>query len=172
MSNKSSNTTQPSSWPNYIDPSSPQSECINEPAESLTQDFFLEENGVVFAGKHLIIDFWGVKELNNITAIELILKKAIQAANATLLHLHLHHFTPNGGVSGVAVLAESHISIHTWPERNYAALDIFMCGNANPLKALEVLQQHFKPTHSTLNTHQRGVLKNRSYNHQNGTVKE
>lgn len=121
-------------------------------------DFFIEEDGITFAGRHLIIDFWGVKALNNIASIETILRKAIQAANATLLHIHLHHFTPNGGVSGVAVLAESHISIHTWPEHGYAALDIFMCGNANPLKAFEVLKHNFAPTHSKLSTHRRGVM--------------
>lgn len=153
MSNKQPNTPLLSSWPNYIDPTS--AKCTND-AEP--QDFFLEENGIAFAGKHLIIDFWGVNKLNNIATIEEILRKAIHAANATLLHLHLHHFTPNGGVSGVAVLAESHISIHTWPEHGYAALDIFMCGNADPFKALEVLQHNFNPTHSTLSTHQRGVL--------------
>jgi S-adenosylmethionine decarboxylase len=61
------------------------------------------------------------------------------------LHIHLHHFEPNGGVSGVAVLAESHISIHSWPERSYAALDIFMCGNAEPDKCVPVLRQAFNP---------------------------
>lgn len=123
-----------------------------------TLDFFIEEDGVTFAGRHLIVDFWGVKALNNMASIEAILRKAIQAANATLLHIHLHHFTPNGGVSGVAVLAESHISIHTWPEHGYVALDIFMCGNTNPLKAFEVLKCNFAPTHSKLSTHRRGVM--------------
>jgi S-adenosylmethionine decarboxylase proenzyme len=52
--------------------------------------------------------------------------KTAARPGATLLHIHLHHFEPNGGVSGVAVLAESHISIHSWPKRGYAALDIFM----------------------------------------------
>jgi S-adenosylmethionine decarboxylase len=51
----------------------------------------------------------------------------VDAAQATLLHIHVHHFQPNG-ISGVAVLAESHISIHTWPEVGYAAMDVFMCG--------------------------------------------
>ena len=57
---------------------------------------------------------------------------------ATLLHIHLHHFQPNG-VSGVAVLAESHISIHTWPDAHYAALDVFMCGSADPDACIPVL---------------------------------
>ena len=57
----------------------------------------------------------------------------------------LHHFIPNGGISGVAVLAESHISVHTWPERQFAAFDIFMCGGAKPELAVKVLQTHFQP---------------------------
>lgn len=152
MSNKHPDNTAAFSWPNYIDP-------VSEQTAKTSNDFFLEEEDIIFAGKHLIVDFWGVKELNNITMIETTLREAIEAANATLLHIHLHHFTPNGGVSGVAVLAESHISIHTWPEHRYAALDIFMCGNAEPLKALDVLQKNFKPTRSTLHSHKRGVLK-------------
>jgi S-adenosylmethionine decarboxylase len=57
----------------------------------------------------------------------------------------MHHFTPNGGVSGVAVLAESHISIHSWPEYGYAALDVFMCGGAKPHLAIEILREAFQP---------------------------
>ena len=142
------NTTDDAHWPTYVDASS----------SDHNQDFFIEEDGITFAGTHLILDLWGVKDLNNINHIETILRQAITAANATLLHIHLHHFTPNGGVSGVAVLAESHISIHTWPERGYAALDVFMCGDAEPLKAIEVLKQGFKPENSTLTTHKRGII--------------
>ena len=71
----------------------------------------------------------------NLTDPELIdraLRDAAEAADATILHSHFHHFGPDGGVSGVLVLAESHISIHTWPERDFAAVDIFMCGACNP----------------------------------------
>ncbi len=77
-------------------------------------------------------------------------------AGATLLHIHLHHFTPNGGVSGVAVLAESHISIHTWPERDYAALDVFMCGDSQPEKAIPVLERAFEPDTVEVGEHLRG----------------
>ena len=75
---------------------------------------------------------------------------------ATLLHIHLHHFTPNGGVSGVAVLAESHISIHTWPERGYAALDVFMCGAAEPQRSVDVLRAAFQPKRLVVGEHLRG----------------
>jgi S-adenosylmethionine decarboxylase len=55
-------------------------------------------------------------------------------------------------------LAESHISVHTWPERGYAAFDIFMCGNADPRKAFSVLKQAFAPKRVVLGEHKRGVL--------------
>jgi S-adenosylmethionine decarboxylase len=80
----------------------------------------------------------------------------VDAAGATLLHIHLHHFTPNGGVSGVAVLAESHISVHTWPERGYAAFDVFMCGAAEPERTIEVLREAFRPARLVIGEHLRG----------------
>ncbi|MEL7050065.1 MAG: adenosylmethionine decarboxylase, partial [Pseudomonadota bacterium] len=103
------------------------------------KDFFIERDGVKFAGTHLIIDLFGARRLDNLKFIENTLKRCVEVAGATLLHIHLHHFTPNGGVSGVAVLSESHISIHSWPEADYAALDVFMCGDAKPHLAIEVL---------------------------------
>ena len=84
------------------------------------------------------------------------LKRCVEVAGATLLHIHLHHFTPNGGVSGVAVLSESHISIHSWPEADYAALDVFMCGEAQPQKCIEVLREAFGARDVVVKTHHRG----------------
>jgi len=110
------------------------------PAER--QDHFVERNGVRCAGVHLIIDVYGGTRLDDIDHIEATLRRCVDAARATLLHVHVHHFQPNG-VSGVAVLAESHISIHTWPEAHYAALDVFMCGKADPDKCVPVLREAF-----------------------------
>ncbi len=73
-----------------------------------------------------------------------------------MLHIHLHHFTPNGGVSGVAVLSESHISIHSWPEASYAALDVFMCGDAKPELAIPVLKEAFQARDVVVKEHLRG----------------
>ena len=109
-------------------------------------DFFIERDGHRFAGTHLIIDLDGASRLDDLEVIEKALRDSIDAAGATLLHIHLHHFTPNGGISGVAVLAESHISVHTWPERSYAAFDVFMCGDAQPLKSVPVLEAAFTPS--------------------------
>jgi S-adenosylmethionine decarboxylase len=108
-------------------------------------DHFVVRNGVRCAGAHLIIDLYGAKKLDDMELIERALRDCVEAAGATLLHIHLHHFEPNGGISGVAVLAESHISIHSWPENGYAALDVFMCGNANPDACVPVLRKAFKP---------------------------
>jgi S-adenosylmethionine decarboxylase len=115
--------------------------AASAPAED-RQDHFAVRNGVRCAGVHLIVDLFEAKHLDDIDHIETTLRRCVQAARATLLHIHLHHFQPNG-VSGVAVLAESHISIHTWPEAGYAALDVFMCGSANPDACVPVLREAF-----------------------------
>jgi S-adenosylmethionine decarboxylase len=111
--------------------------------EVAAADHFCTRNGVRCAGAHLIIDLYDAQNLNDIDYIEKTLRECVTAAGATLLHIHLHHFQPNG-VSGVAVLAESHISIHTWPDKGYAALDVFMCGNANPDACVPILREAFK----------------------------
>jgi S-adenosylmethionine decarboxylase len=108
-------------------------------------DHFALRNGVRCAGVHLIVDLHGAKGLDDIDLIEATLRRCVDAARATLLHIHVHHFKPNG-VSGVAVLAESHISIHTWPEAGYAALDVFMCGKASPDACIPVLRDAFQPS--------------------------
>lgn len=127
--------------------------CVRAAAR---KDYFIERNGVRYAGTHLIVDLRGAHRLDDIGHIESALREAVAASGATLLHIHLHHFTPNAGVSGVAVLAESHISIHTWPERRYAALDVFMCGGARPQKTLEVFQRAFRPEQMEVAEHLRG----------------
>jgi S-adenosylmethionine decarboxylase len=119
-------------------------------------DHFIERDGIRFAGTHLIVDLFGAKRLDDLAHIERTLKRCVEVAGATLLHIHLHHFTPNGGVSGVAVLAESHISIHSWPEADYAALDIFMCGAARPHEAVTVLEEAFAPSRIEVKEHLRG----------------
>ena len=121
-------------------------------------DRFVERNGLRYAGTHLIIDLWDGEHFDDIGVIELALRRAVQAAGATLLHLHLHEFTAGGGVSGVAVLAESHISIHTWPERDYAAIDVFMCGSAEPHQVVPVLRHMFKARRIAISEHLRGLV--------------
>ena len=120
----------------------PLPECGSSPQ---LKGYFIMRNGKSFAGSHLIVDLRNASRLDDIDFIEQTLVEAVNAAGASLLHIHLHHFSPGGGVSGVAVLAESHISIHTWPEHGFAALDVFMCGQCNPHEAIPVLERAFAP---------------------------
>ncbi|WP_262269300.1 adenosylmethionine decarboxylase [Microvirga yunnanensis] len=132
--------------------------AANAPADDSRLDHFIQRDGLLFAGTHLIVDLWHASNLDDLPVVEQALRDAADRAGATLLNVDLHHFSPNGGISGVAVLAESHISIHTWPEISYAAVDVFMCGNAQPHKAIEVLKGVFLPGIVTLAEHKRGVI--------------
>ena len=121
-------------------------------------DHPIERGGKSYAGAHQIIDMWAPKRIDDLKFVEAALRKSVAAAGATLLHIHLHHFTVNDGVSGVAVLAESHISLHTWPERGFAAFDIFMCGACAPYHALPVLRRHLAPATVQLSETKRGLV--------------
>ena len=121
-----------------------------------SKDHFITKDGARFAGYHLIADFWGCNKIDELDLMEQAMRDAVIASGATLLHIHLHHFTPNGGISGVAVLAESHISVHTWPEFGFAAFDIFMCGDARPHEAVKVLKAAFNPQNTLVDELQRG----------------
>jgi S-adenosylmethionine decarboxylase len=123
-----------------------------------TKDYFVSRNGVRYAGTHLIVDLWGATNLDDPDHIDAVLREGAIATGATILHGHFHHFSPNGGVSGVLVLAESHVSIHTWPERDYAALDIFVCGECDPYKAIAALKKGFLPERVQLAEHKRGLI--------------
>lgn len=140
-------------WPSHDQDAS--SSCVNS---GTTQDHFIVRDGVTYAGNHVIIDLWDAEGLDDLHLMEAAFRETIDTCGATLLHIHLHHFTPNDGISGVAVLAESHISVHTWPERGFAAFDLFMCGDAKPELAIGVLSGYFKPKRVTLNELRRGIV--------------
>ena len=93
-------------------------------------------------GRHVLVDLYDcpAELLNDVEEIEAALRAAANAAGATVLDAVLHRFSPHG-VTGVLVIKESHMSIHTWPEYGFAALDLFTCGeNVNPQEAVEVLK--------------------------------
>nr|WP_206606433.1 adenosylmethionine decarboxylase [Steroidobacter cummioxidans] len=127
-------------------------------ADADSSAWITERGGVRCAGVHLIIDLHGANRLDDQPLMERTLRRCVESAGATLLHIHLHRFEPNGGISGVAVLAESHISIHSWPERSYAALDIFMCGQARPERCIEVLLEAFSPRRAEIQELLRGRM--------------
>jgi S-adenosylmethionine decarboxylase len=126
--------------------------------ENTEVQYYGTNGHVRYAGVHLVIELWQAQNLDNIEAIDRILRRAVIDCGATLLNMHLHEFTPNGGISGVGVLQESHISIHTWPELEYAALDLFVCGTLDPYEALPALKAGFKPGKLQLTELKRGIL--------------
>ena len=112
---------------------------------NLVKDYFKTSDKSSYAGDHIIVDFWGASHLDDLVRMERAFKEAIEVSGATLLHIHLHSFSSTGGISGVAVLSESHISVHTWPEKSYAAFDIFMCGNADAKLTIPIFEKIFLP---------------------------
>jgi len=116
---------------------------------------FIERDGDIFLGAHYIADLYGCRGLSDPVFIERSLSRSALAANATILQSRFHHFAP-GGVTGVLVLAESHISVHTWPEHDFAAVDIFMCGNAAIDKAIDIIKEEWRPRRMVSKTIMRG----------------
>lgn len=111
----------------------------------------------VAPGNHLLIDLWGCSHLQDIAHIEKAMRDAAAICGATVLEVKLHSFGEDAGITGVAILAESHISIHTWPETGYAAIDVFMCGTCDPAKSVPIFEATFSPTRSKVNTVPRGI---------------
>jgi S-adenosylmethionine decarboxylase len=111
------------------------------------------------AGIHLLADLHGVAPalLQDAVGIDALLRAAAEAAGAHILHGHFHTFGPGQGVTGVLLLAESHISIHTWPEAGFAAVDIFMCGAARPQLALARIEAALRPLTKQVRTVERGL---------------
>ncbi|MBD3245933.1 MAG: adenosylmethionine decarboxylase [Candidatus Omnitrophica bacterium] len=124
----------------------------------MKKEFCCTNGHVNYAGTHLIIELWNAQKLTEEEPIKEILTAAVKACNATLLSLELHKFSPEGGVSGVGILQESHISIHTWPEYQYAAMDIFVCGTVNPYEAVPIIKDGFHPEHVQITELKRGIF--------------
>ena len=107
--------------------------------------------------KHILFELRGCPSdlLDNEEHIRLSLYVAAKKSKSELLNINAHKFDPQG-VTGLAMLADSHISIHTWPEKNLAMCDIFTCGvDATPMKAIEYLSKHFQSKDTTYSHHER-----------------
>jgi S-adenosylmethionine decarboxylase len=92
-------------------------------------------------GSHVLADLAGIDAalLRDAARLETILTEAAQRAGARVIGAHFHHFGGEHGVTGVVLLAESHITIHTWPEHRFAAVDAFMCGAARAADAVDAI---------------------------------
>ena len=127
--------------------------------KEVSKDYFITEKNIIFAGTHIILDLWNCSFSNKIASLRKMIKQAAKISRSNILHMHMHRFGKEQGISGVAVLAESHISVHTWPERNYIAFDMFMCGNTYPELASEFLIAMLKPKRKKVEIIKRGTIK-------------
>ena len=96
-------------------------------------------------GAHLLLDLYGGRDLDHPARLETVLRQAALAAGARVLEARFHHFGDTGGVTGVVLLAESHITIHTWPETCFAAVDVFLCGQSDADAAARALERALTP---------------------------
>jgi S-adenosylmethionine decarboxylase len=111
-------------------------------------------------GTHLLAELkaCNAKLLNDVKKVEMIMVEAAKTANATIVDVHFHKFSPFG-ISGVVVIAESHLAIHTWPEYGYAAVDVFTCGDVlKPEVAIEFLIEKFQCKQPSIMEVRRGIL--------------
>lgn len=110
-------------------------------------------------GIHIILDLYKCEDpsiLNSPEEIKKILEQAVKVSKATLLEIKIHKFEPQG-VSGFALISESHISVHTWPEANYVGVDIYTCGKKTmPEKAAKILIEKFKSKNPSILKIERG----------------
>jgi len=110
-------------------------------------------------GRHILVEFYECNKdiLNNKDLIQTYMEKAAVKSNATIVNAVFHRFSPHG-VSGVVVIAESHLAVHTWPEYNYAAVDLFTCGSSvNPWVAFDILKDSLGAEQFTINEIKRGL---------------
>jgi S-adenosylmethionine decarboxylase len=111
-------------------------------------------------GRHLLAEFFDCNPnvINNNPLIEQLMKEAAVACGATIVQSCFHHFNPYG-VSGVVVIAESHLTIHTWPEYGYASVDLYTCGDqCDPAVAFDYLQEKFHSAHCSYVEFKRGLM--------------
>ena len=117
-----------------------------------------QDNQLKYAGAHWLIEFWGAKIIEDSKKVEKILIVAAKKAKNTPLKVVIHKFNPKG-ITGVVLLAESHIALHSWPEIDYLAIDIFTCGKKSfPGKALNYFKKEFKPKKVVTTKIKRGII--------------
>ena len=112
---------------------------------------------MIKVGEHITIDFLGVKKDYSPEFYEKVIYKIAKAAKVEILNVSSHKFEPHG-VTAIALLAESHISIHTWPEKGTAVCDVFTCGDTNPTAASVFMYDALESKSHTTETIERPLL--------------
>ncbi len=100
-------------------------------------------------GRHIIVEYYNCDcdVLRQPKLVEKYMREAALLAGATIVESFFHHFSP-WGVSGAVIISESHLTVHTWPEYGYAAVDLFTCGDLQPWKGFDHLEKNFGATNS------------------------
>ena len=109
-------------------------------------------------GRHYMIELWDAENLDRADVGREALEETVRATGGTLLDTRVVPF-PNGGYSAVCIIAESHITIHTWPEHGYAGVDMFTCGSTMDFEAgLDMLKKYFAPKAVQVTEVKRGIV--------------
>lgn len=111
-------------------------------------------------GRHILAEYYGcdLDILNDLELLENYMREAVIESGATIIDSIFHQFNPHG-ISGVIVIAESHMALHTWPEYGYAAVDFFTCGDrVNPFKAFDYMNKIMKPKKYSSKELMRGLI--------------
>jgi S-adenosylmethionine decarboxylase len=137
----------------------------NPQAEGRTERARREETKELQAlGRHVLLELFDcdAEAINNLEIVKTSMVEAARRAQATIVDTVFHEFNPFG-ISGVVVIAESHLAIHTWPEYRYAAVDVFSCGDVlKPQVAVDYLVEQFSAARASVVELQRGILMNTS----------
>lgn len=117
----------------------------------LTPSFQIWNNGMNTQSQHLLVELFGCNTdaLKNKTLLTQLLEKAASAANVTIVQSVFHQYSPQG-ITGIVIIEESHLSIHTWPEYGYASVDFYTCGDGEPEAALNVIEQGLEAERSEI----------------------
>lgn len=117
--------------------------------------------GMEALGRQILVEYYDCDsdKINDVEFIESAFLQATRDSGATIISHNFHKFSPHG-VSGIVVIAESHVSIHSWPEYNYAAVDIFTCGDTiDPWTIQEYLKEAFESQNISSMEMKRGMFK-------------
>lgn len=119
----------------------------------------MNEKNIKRLGTHILLEFFDcdTKSINDNEGIKRILRDAVIQMGAKVCDETFYEFNPMG-LSGAVLISDSHITIHTWPEYSYVAIDIFSCGKSDPWKAYVLLKEFFKPKREVAMELVRGVL--------------
>ena len=119
--------------------------------------FYIKAEGKKYAGVHILLDMWYQSE-PSIDTVKIFIEKVLQLSGSKMIEIMSHEFNAHGGISVLALLSQSHISFHSWPEYKYAAIDIFLCGDILYDELSAIIEKVFLPQRIEISLHNRGII--------------